>query len=374
MDVSFDFKSRRAQVWGSATQAVESLPATTTDMEAGFLVSNPVNVRYLSGFTGSNGFLAFDASGCTLLTDGRYTTQAATECPDLSVRIRPLESSMLELIAETLRDSPSGAWLIESSHVSREFHRDLAGAIEKNQLLDSKLIVENLRQRKDEQEILLIRKSIEINQAAAIATLKSFESSWSEKQFSWELERNIRELGGDGFSFAPIVAAGPSSAMPHYRPSGNPCNSYGFMLLDWGSNFHGYASDITRMVAFAEIPDSIKQIHSVVADAKQAAIEAVKDGADLKDVDTAARGLIKAAGFGDQFNHGLGHGFGLEIHESPFISPAFDGQLSSGMVITIEPGIYLPEIGGVRLEDDILVTDDGCVVLSDLSNDFFQAG
>jgi Xaa-Pro aminopeptidase len=147
---------------------------------------------------------------------------------------------------------------------------------------------------------------------------------------------------------------------------------FDFFLLDWGTSYRGYASDLTRMIARGAILKKITEIHGIVANAKQAALEAVKDGVELKSVDSAARNLIAEAGYAEQFNHGLGHGFGLEIHETPFLSPAYQGVLKAGMVITIEPGIYLPEIGGVRLEDDILVTANGYERLNALPDAFFS--
>jgi Xaa-Pro aminopeptidase len=200
--------------------------------------------------------------------------------------------------------------------------------------------------------------------------LNAYESSWSELEFSWHLEREILSRGGTGFSFDAIVAAGPSSALPHYHPSGALIAEHGMLLVDWGTTFEGYASDLTRVASFEEVPKKIQEIHKVVSDAKQAAIETVCDGVEIREVDSAARKLIDDAGYGDYFNHGLGHGFGLEIHETPFLSPAYSGNLSAGMVITIEPGIYLPGIGGVRLEDDVLVTKDGCERLNLMPDDF----
>lgn len=359
MDVEFDFALRRKRLLDRTRSTADAL-----------LVSNLVNVRYLSGFTGSNGFLLFDAAGCTLLTDGRYTDQAARQCPDVPTLIRPIDASMTQLVSAAVNDSPAHQVLIESGHMTRAFYRDLEKSIAPKTLVDSSGLVEGLRCIKDDQEIALIRKSIEINEAACIATLERFDRSWTEQQFAWQLEKEIRSRDGDGFSFDPIVAAGPSSALPHYNTSASRIDDHGFFLLDWGSNYCGYASDLSRMVATQNVPDKIREIHKIVSDAKQAAIAVVKNGVDLKTVDASARSLVADAGFGEQFNHGLGHGFGLEIHETPYLSPAFEGQLASGMVITIEPGIYLPGIGGVRLEDDILVTDTGCEVLNHFPDDF----
>ncbi len=338
---------------------------------ATLLVSNLVNIRYLTGFTGSNAFLLLNESQTIFLTDGRYVEQVASECPDLETRIRPVDSTMLELIAEALKDSGSEQCLIEADSMTRRLWRDLSKEIgNRIQLQDSSHIVEQLRAIKDEYELKSIRRSVEINEDSILATLNSYEPSWSELEFSWHLEREIRSRGGTGFSFDAIVAAGPSSAFPHYRPSAALIAEQKILLVDWGTAFEGYASDLTRVASFEDAPKKIQEIHKIVSDAKQAAIEAVRDGVELREVDSAARELIAGAGYGDYFNHGLGHGFGLEIHETPFLSPVHSGNLSAGMVITIEPGIYLPGIGGVRLEDDVLVTEDGCERLNQMPDDF----
>lgn len=335
------------------------------------LVSNLVNVRYLTGFTGSNAFLLISSSVTLLLTDGRYVEQVANECPDVEASIRPIDGTMEGLISTALADHKLDECLIESGTMTVSLWNSLNKELgDSSKLLDSSGIVEELRSIKDEHELALIRRSVQINEAALLATLKSWSSSWTELEFSWHLEREIRQRGGNGFSFDPIVASGPSSALPHYHAGATSLSDHPFLLVDWGTKFQGYASDLTRMVAVTEPPEKLKEIHKVVSDAKLAAAEAVCDGAELKLVDSAARQLIADAGFSEFFNHGLGHGFGLEIHETPFLSPAFDGVLKSGMVITIEPGIYLPGEGGVRLEDDYLVTADGCEKLSTLHDDF----
>lgn len=335
------------------------------------LVSNLINVRYLTGFTGSNAFLLINDAVSLLLTDGRYVEQVATECPDLETGIRPVDSSMLKLVADSLKNNSVEKCLVESDSITRALWRDLAEATRgETELTDSSGVVERLRAIKDDYELELIRRSVAINEEALLATLGSYSSSWTELEFSWRLESEIRQRSGDGFSFDAIVAAGPSSALPHYHPTNALIADHALLLVDWGTSFQGYASDLSRVVAIGEISDEIRTIHKIVAEAKQAAMDAVCDGVELRTVDTAARKLIADAGYGDYFNHGLGHGFGLEIHETPFMSPAFEGHLKTGMVITIEPGIYLPQVGGVRLEDDILVTADGYERLNSLGDDF----
>ncbi len=337
------------------------------------LVSNLVNVRYLTGFSGSNAFLLINDDVTLLLTDGRYITQAAKESPGVPTAIRPVDGTMESLIADALADHKISEVLIEAASMTLSTWRGLSKQVDDTtKLIDSSGIVEKLRSIKDQYELRLIRRSVEINEASLLATIENWSSSWSELEFSWHLEREIRHRGGNGFSFDAIVASGPSSALPHYHPTNISVSSSPFMLVDWGTSYEGYASDLTRMVAISDPPAKLSEIHRIVADAKMAAAGEVRDGVDLKTVDSAARNLIAEAGYGEFFNHGLGHGFGLEIHETPFMSPAFEGELKAGMVITIEPGIYLPELGGVRLEDDYLVTSDGCEKLSSLDDDFLS--
>jgi Xaa-Pro aminopeptidase len=336
-----------------------------------FLVSNLVNIRYLTGFTGSNAFLLISDTDAVLLTDGRYTEQCSSECPDLKTQIRPVDSTMLNLVSDAVNKIVASRILIESDSMTRAFWRDLVATAPATEFADSSGLVESLRAVKDDHELGLIRKSIKINEEAFQATLASCQTSWSELEFSWELEKEIRQRGGIGFSFDPIVAVGKSSALPHYHAGAAKIQDHPLVLVDWGTSFESYASDLTRVIASGKVANEIAQIRQIVADAKAAACDAVKDGAEIQAVDSAARNLISEAGYGDQFNHGLGHGFGLEIHEPPFISPAYDGTLRAGMVITIEPGIYLPGIGGIRLEDDILVTETGFERLNELPDDFF---
>jgi len=337
------------------------------------LVSNLVNIRYLTGFTGSNAFLLINDAQTIFLTDGRYVDQVASECPELETRIRPVDSTMTVLVTEALKSCGAERCLIEADSMTRGLWRDLDKELTGNiELQDSSGIVERLRAIKDAHELDSIRRSVEINEAAILATLSAYSSTWSELEFSWHLEREIRSRGGTGFSFDAIVAAGPKSALPHYYPSDGLIADQSILLIDWGTSFNGYASDLSRIAAVKDVPPKILEIHKIVSDAKQAAIETLQDGVEIRTVDSAARKLIADAGYGDYFNHGLGHGFGLEIHETPFISPAFEGTLSAGMAITIEPGIYLPGIGGVRLEDDLLVTADGCERLNRMPDDFLN--
>ena len=203
--------------------------------------------------------------------------------------------------------------------------------------------------------------------------IENLAGDQSEAEIGFELENQMRKQGAEKCSFEPIVAAGPSSALAHYHGQRKSIGEHEFLLLDWGTQLDGYASDLTRMIFWGEIDPRMEEIYNVVLAAQTAAINEIREGAEFTAIDHAARSVIAEAGYGDQFSHGLGHGIGLEIHEHPFLSPAFQGKLEAEMVITIEPGIYLPGVGGVRIEDDVLVKPDGFEILSKLPRSFESA-
>jgi Xaa-Pro aminopeptidase len=219
---------------------------------------------------------------------------------------------------------------------------------------------------KDKQELGEIIRSIRMAERAFEVMRASLRPEQTEKQIADEMEHQIRLFGGAGFAFTPIVGVGPRAALPHGRPSQREVAESPFMLVDWGAKAGLYMSDLTRVLATDTISAKLQKVHSTVLAAQEAAIEAIAPGVPLADVDAAARSVIEQAGFGKRFGHGLGHGFGLEIHENPRMSTISKGELQAGMVVTVEPGIYIPGWGGVRLEDDVLVTRDGHEVLSTL--------
>ena len=222
------------------------------------------------------------------------------------------------------------------------------------------------RSVKDRNEITAIRQAIAIQQKAYRRALKQVTAGMTEQQVVAVLEYEMRNLGADGPSFATVVAAGANSSLPHAIPGSDKVKRGGIVLIDWGARYRGYCSDMTRVIAVGRMPAKIKAIYEVVLDAQEAGINAVKPGASLSDVDAAARRVIERAGYGREFRHSLGHGVGLDIHEEPVLSKSVKGALVPGHVITIEPGVYVPGLGGVRIEDDVLVTARGRDVLTDL--------
>ena len=329
------------------------------------LVTSLPNVRYLTGFTGSSAALLVSLDDCMIISDGRYTEQLSIECPGLDAVIRPIGGTMTKTIAETMKGRFAGDFLFEQSTVAHSQWLELTNAFD-GKLIGSTNIVEDLRAIKDEVEIELIRKSVAINQTVFQEVCQWIDAGTTERDVAAEIEYRGRKHGADGCSFEPIVATGANSALAHYRPGNVKLNSSPFTLIDWGLNYHGYASDLTRNLITGPVPKQYEEIYNVTLRAQQAALAAIKPGMEIRALDAVARDVITEAGYGPQFSHSLGHGIGLEIHEGPGISQRSNGILKEGMVITIEPGIYIAGMGGVRIEDDVWVTATGGEVISNL--------
>ncbi len=351
-----NFKKRRSNL----KQKVKSLGVSA------ILITNIKNVGYLTGFTGSAGYLFVTPKSEILLSDSRYTSQLQAQCPDLTVDIRDASSTMLDSVSRIAKASKFSSIAFESNSITKSLFDQIESAVENVDLVSTSSVVEDLRAIKDKTEIALIRKSIHVNQRSFEAIRAQLTPDQTELQIAHNLEHQMRAFGATGCAFDPIVGVGARSALPHGYPTNAKIRDGDFLLIDWGAEVDGYLSDLTRILVTSKIPPKLRKIYNVVLKAQLAAIKKIRPGVALKTVDSAARKTIEKAGFGDKFGHGLGHSFGLEIHEQPFMSPIHQGTLEAGMVITVEPGIYLPEFGGVRIEDDILVTPDGCEVLSNL--------
>ncbi len=331
------------------------------------LVTNETNVRYLTGFTGDSTYLLLDVNGqATLLSDPRYEEQIEQQCPGLSAAIRQPSAMLADFTVEQIRARDYGRLLIEPNSLSLAVHDVLSDGLGLMEFVRGNSEVEQLRAIKDVGEIELLRRAVEIAQRAMLGLRAQWTGRETELQLAHELERIIRGLGGEGCSFAPIVAAGPQSALPHAQPSNQVSGAHGFLLVDWGATFHGYRSDLTRVLVTSKIPAKIARAYETVLAAQTAAIAAIRPGVAASEVDRVARQVISDARLGKRFTHGLGHGIGLDIHELPRLSKSSDETLREGMVVTVEPGVYHPGIGGIRIEDDVLVTRDGARVLSDL--------
>lgn len=332
------------------------------------LVSDLVNVRYLSGFTGSNAALLVfaDDTPTRLATDGRYRTQAASQAPDIAVDIeRACGDHLVEqaFVAGARRVGfESHIVTVDGFHaLSRRLDR-MSGA----ELVRAAGLVEQLREVKDEGEIELLRRACGAADAALNDLLAGggLRPGRTERVVGRELEALMLDHGADGIAFETIVAAGANSAIPHHRPTDAVLCAGDFVKIDFGACVGGYHSDMTRTFVLGAAADWQREIYGLVAAAQRAGREALDAGANLSDVDSAARTVIVDAGYGETFSHGLGHGVGLQIHEAPGISAAAKGTLLVGSAVTVEPGIYLAERGGVRIEDTLVVGADGPELLT----------
>lgn len=328
------------------------------------LVSSDYNRRYLSGFTGTSGWLLIGPSVALLITDSRYTEQAAKQARDFT--IVPQAGQLAPLLLDLCNQHGYGRLAFESDHVSvatHESYRDvLAGEIE---LISSQGVVENLRVSKDPDEVAALKRAIAIADDALDELLVWLRPGVTEKDVAWRLEILMREAGAEGLSFPSIVAAGPNGAMPHHRLGNNTIPRDAFIVMDFGCIADGYCSDMTRTVVLGTPSPEMQAVYRLVFNAQETAATRVRAGMSGVEADALAREVIVAAGHGDHFGHGLGHGVGLEIHEAPRLSPlAGDTPLPAGAVVSIEPGVYLPGVGGVRIEDLVLLREDGADVLT----------
>ncbi|MCI0356984.1 MAG: Xaa-Pro peptidase family protein [Planctomycetaceae bacterium] len=339
------------------------------------LVTEERNVTYLTGFTGDSSYLIVGQSPTgkreLLLTDHRYTEQLESECPGLELAVRGPGVKQADFTVDTLTKLKLPSLGVEADTMSVGMFEKLHEKLSATKLARTENLVESLREIKDEGEIGEIREAIRIAEQAFAVIRNSLRHGRSEKEVADELEYQIRLFGGTCGAFPSIVGVGPRAALPHGRPvRESKIGDHGFVLIDWGARGRLYHSDLTRVLTTAKllprqkIEPKLQEVYGVVLAAQRAAIDAIRPGAIMKNVDAAARNVIDRGGFGKNFGHSLGHGIGLAVHEQPRLAPDQDRQLAAGMVVTVEPGIYLPGWGGVRIEDDVLVTEDGCEVLT----------
>lgn len=354
--MAMDFKSRvrkLQQVLGS--QRVNAL-----------LVTHMPNVRYLCGFTGSSGALLVGPEKATLFTDGRYTVQAREETHGASVRIAK-GSPSTAAISSIARNRPTVG--IEADHVTVTQRASLSKAAPKARLKALSGFVERARMIKQPDEVLQLKAAVMLASGLFEVLLHGIKPGVAESHVAAELEYVARRSGAQGMSFETIVASGPRSAMPHGVASNQEIPASGFVVLDYGVILGGYCSDMTRTVHVGPPGRKQRGLYQAVLDAQLAAIDVVRPGVQAGKVDQAARKVLRKAGFDSYFTHSTGHGVGLEIHEPPRLGRGQTELLQPGMVITIEPGAYIPGLGGVRIEDMVLVTETGCQVLTPTSKE-----
>lgn len=342
------------------------LKAFKADQIDALLISSPTNVRYLTGFTGDDSTLLLTRDRALVISDGRYTTQLKQECPSLELHIRPVGQMMTGAIAEMVGKHEVHRLGFEPSALSvAEFESLKQQAPATLEFVPVKNRVEDLRVLKDKEEVAEIREAIGMAERAFAMLRAGLRGQDSEKDTADALENYLRRCGASSASFPPIVAVGERSALPHARPTAEKrIDQADFVLVDWGATASPYKSDLTRVLVTGKVTSKFEKVYRTVLAAQERGIAAIRPGVKARDVDAEARSVIEDAGFGRFFTHGLGHGLGMDIHEAPALRKESGVTLQPGMVITVEPGIYLPGWGGIRIEDDVLVTPDGCEVLT----------
>jgi Xaa-Pro aminopeptidase len=356
----------------------------TAVLQAGLdalVVGKVVNVSYLTGFTGDSSFLIVTPARVLLISDTRFTIQIEEECPALEVHIRRHNRNSYQAIVQVLEQlgirnaglEASGFNLAEAEMLKR-----LAPTVN---FTPQGGYIEKCRVLKDAAELQQIRYAIAIAEQGFRSLLPTLKPTTTEKEIFDDLEWLLRKAGGRSSAFPIIPGVGARAALPHANPTAKKLSEAPFLLLDWGARGPGlgYMSDLTRVLRTPDEPgtdwpaaveSTWEKIYTVVLQAQLRAAAKLRDGVQVREVDTAARGYIEEAGYGEYFNHGLGHGFGLEIHEAPSIRANSEDTLRAGMVVTIEPGIYLPGVAGVRIEDDYLITESGAERLTSLPREW----
>ena len=357
-----DYSKRRDRLLrGLRSQGVKNL-----------LITSPYNVSYLTGFTGEDSFLWITPKEVVLLSDARYEEQIQSEVKDVELLIRAPSTTIIDAAANALAVREQAEIWVEAASTSVAQWERLGSRLPNKALASCSGAVERLREIKDAYELNAIQDSIRIAERAFKATTELLEPEMSEKQIADELEFAMRRLGAESAAFKIIVGVGERSALPHGRPSNKPLRDSSFVLIDWGAKKNGYLSDLTRIVLTDKPPANkpsakLEKMYRAVLQAQMDAIAAIKPGVLMSQIDAVARKALEKAGLEKRFTHGLGHSFGLEIHESVRLGKGQERPLEAGMVVTVEPGVYIPGFGGVRIEDDVLVTDSGNQVLTSLA-------
>ncbi|MFH2219163.1 MAG: Xaa-Pro peptidase family protein [Pseudomonadota bacterium] len=340
------------------------------------------NRRYLSGFTGadtrydeSSGALIITGSNLVLATDSRFELQAENEAPLYEAIC--YKEGLAKALPEIVRRLNVRRLGFESVRVSyyqyRKIAENLTSDANQVELVETTEMVENLRVIKEEAEIEATRNALAVAEQVFRNITGTLAPGMTEREAAWAMEKGMREAGADELSFPCIVASGPNSALPHAIPGDREIHEGEPILFDWGARLSGYCSDISRTIVMGSPDDTFKTVFTAALDAQQKAIDAIRPGVSSKAVDEIARNHIDAMGYKGKFGHGLGHGTGLAVHEAPRLSPLKDTRLEAGMIFTVEPGIYIPSWGGIRLENQVVVREDGVEVLNSLDVSYSPA-
>jgi Xaa-Pro aminopeptidase len=335
------------------------------------LISQPENLLYLSGFTGSSGWLLISEQNAILATDFRYVEQAKEESPYF--HILQIKREFRDWLPSLVSDLGLHNLGFEANFISYDDYHKLSEAIKSSQvspdLVPTISIVDQLRSIKEPEELQYIIKAVVLTDAVFEQAKLIIHPDITEKETAWEIEKFLRQQGSEGIPFEIIVASGPNSALPHARPTEKIIGSGEPVLIDMGAKINGYCSDFSRTLVLGKADKCLHEIYNTVLEAQITAIERVESGMDGSQADRLARSVVEQAGYGDAFGHGLGHGVGLAVHEFPSLGPSSSDSLADGMVFTIEPGIYLTGQGGVRIEDMVVMENGKARVLSKSKRD-----
>lgn len=331
------------------------------------LVTSDINRRYLTGFTGSSGYVLLTMDNRYFLTDFRYMEQAAEQAAGWTVVQHG--PKFIETVQELL---PKGNVRVgfEQDHVTFSAHAAYAEALKPAELVPVSGAVEDLRKFKSEEELKTMRRAGDLADATFRHILNVIKPGMTEQDVNLEMEFYMRSHGAAGSSFDTIVASGERSALPHGVASSRVIQGNEFVTFDFGALLDGYCSDLTRTIALGQPNPKLKEIYDIVLEAQLYSLENIKPGMTGRECDALARDIITRYGYGEYFGHSLGHGLGMEVHEQPRVSKLSDDVMQPGMVITVEPGIYLPGIGGVRIEDDVVITESGISLLTHSSKEY----
>ncbi len=326
---------------------------------------NMSNIRYLSGFTGSDGVLLISSGQTNLLVDGRYTAQAGLEATDVQV----IEyKNKVEGIIEAINKFKLERIGFEADSITLEIYNQLTSSIPRETFIDLTGDLRLIRACKDETEIALLKRAAEISSSAIYSLVNQIKSGCKEKELALQLEINARKCGADGISFEAIVASGENSSFPHARPADRKIKKGDFIVIDFGVKYKGYCSDETCTIAFGKLTDRQKNAYQMVKDAHDLALAGIKADVSAADIDRRARSIFGKK-YGRYFSHGTGHGVGLEIHEAPLLSSISNDILKPSMVVTIEPGLYIPGLWGIIIEDTVLVKQNSCQKLTKMDKE-----
>ncbi|UCC31366.1 MAG: aminopeptidase P family protein [Phycisphaerales bacterium] len=330
-----------------------------------YLVTNPVDYFYLTGFTGEDSAVLIAPRQVHLITDGRFDESSKKECPWARKWMRKL--LLNDEIAKACKELKLRSVAVQPDHMTLGDHAALDKLTKGTRLTKAPPIATTMRRAKSASELGAIGKALRVAEEAFLAMRRTIRVGQTEREIAARLEYEMKKRGASGPSFPTICAVGANAALPHAVPGSSKVKKGSAILFDWGARVGGYCSDLTRMVFVGSIPRKLREVYGIVLEAQRRATADIRPGKRMCDVDAIARNFIADAGYGEAFNHGLGHGLGLDVHEAPSLSWRSKEKLEAGMVVTVEPGIYLPGVGGVRIEDDVFVTATGRRVLSRLS-------